>query len=325
MTTTNPQVNRDARAASARRMQVSFKSGGLSCAATVYRPDSATGPVGCVVMGNGITLTRNDGIPDYAKRFADAGFVVLAFDYRHWGDSGGEPRRWVSLARQLEDWHAAVDYARTLEGVDAERIALWGMSLGGGLALMIAATDPGIVATVALVPMADGLEAWRQPAPPSVTLRLMWRAIRGTLTRGTVIVPLAGPPQSFALLAAPEALPGFERLTSGNGWRNEVNVARGSLAFARFRPVKKAAQIRGAVLVQAGEQDGMAPPQAIETVSTCAPHAELARYPIDHFGCYWPEHIDQIAGDQLEFLRRHTLAPDPHRPQLSPTPLHAQR
>jgi dienelactone hydrolase len=200
-----------------RARDVSFESGGMSCAATLYRPDSATGPTGCVLMGNGITLTRNDGIPDYAKRFADAGFVVLAFDYRHWGDSGGEPRCWVSLARQLEDWHAAVNYARTLEGVDAERIAVWGMSLGGGLALMTAAADPRIAATIALVPMADGLEAWRQPAPPSVTLRLMWRSIRGALTRGPVIVPLAGPPRSFALIAAPEALPGFERLASGNG------------------------------------------------------------------------------------------------------------
>jgi uncharacterized protein len=308
-----------------RRMEASFESGGMNCAATVYRPDTVVGPVGCVVMGNGITLTRNDGIPDYAKRFADAGFAVLAFDYRHWGDSGGEPQRWVSLARQLEDWHAAVSYARGLEGVDAERIALWGMSLGGGLALMTAATDPRIVATVALVPMADGLEAWRQPAPASVTLRLMWRAIRGALTRGPVIVPLAGPPRSFALIAAPEALPGFERLASGNGWRNEVNVARGSVAFARFRPVQKAAQIRGAVLLQAGERDGMAPPRAIEKVSTRAPHAELARYPIDHFGCYWPEHIDQVAGDQLEFLRRHMFAADPHRPQLSRTPFRVQR
>ena len=159
----------------------------------------------------------------------------------------------------------------------------------------------------------------------SVTLRLMWRAIRRTLTRGPVIVPLAGPPQSFALLAAPEALPGFERLTSGNGWRNEVNIARGSIAFARYRPVQKAAQIRAPVLLQAGERDGMVPPRAIETVTTRASHAELARYPIDHFGCYWPEHIDEVVGDQIEFLQRHTSAADPHRPQLSPTPLRAQR
>jgi hypothetical protein len=84
MTTTNAQANRCAREGSVRRMEVSFESGGMSCAATVYRPDSATGLVGCVVMGNGMTLTRADGIPDYATRCADAGFAVLAFDYRHW-------------------------------------------------------------------------------------------------------------------------------------------------------------------------------------------------------------------------------------------------
>jgi uncharacterized protein len=66
-----------------RHQDVSFKSGGLSCAATVFRPGSTTGRVGCVVMVNGLTLTRKDGIPDYAARFADAGFVALAFDYRH--------------------------------------------------------------------------------------------------------------------------------------------------------------------------------------------------------------------------------------------------
>jgi pimeloyl-ACP methyl ester carboxylesterase len=98
-----------------------------------------------------------------------------------------------------------------------------------------------------------------------------------------------------------------------------------ALMTAATGPVQKAAQIRGAVLLQAAERDGMVPPRAIETVSTRAPGAELARCPIDHFGCYWPEHIDQLAGDQLEFLRRHASAADPHRPQLPPTPLRAQR
>src|SRR5512142_1686883 len=100
--------------------ELAFSVGALRCAATIYRPD-ATGSAPCVVMGSGVTLTRKDGIPDYAERFGRAGFVVLAFDYRHWGGSGGEPRRWVSLRRQLEDWRAAVDYARGLEGVDRER------------------------------------------------------------------------------------------------------------------------------------------------------------------------------------------------------------
>ena len=290
-----------------RHLDVSFHSGGLQCAATLYRPSGATGVVGCVVMGNGITLTRKDGIPDYAQRFADSGFTVVAFDYRHWGDSGGEPRRVVSLRRQLEDWRAAVQYARGLEGVDPAQVALWGMSLGGGLALMTAAGDPRIAATVAVAPMADGLAAIAQPAPPGVTARLTWSIMRRALTRRPVTIPVAGAPGSFALIAAPEALPGFERLASGNGWRNEVHAAGLLIPFARFRPVQNAARIRGPVLVQLGERDGMAPLPAIEKVSARAPKGELARYPIDHFDCFWPEHIEHVARDQLVFLQRHLL------------------
>jgi dienelactone hydrolase len=290
-----------------RYLDVKFPSGRMQCAATVYRPDGATDVLGCVVMGNGITLTRKDGIPDYAQRFADSGFAVVAFDYRHWGDSSGEPRRVVSLRRQLEDWQAAVQYARGLEGVDPAQVALWGFSLGGGLALATAAADPHIAATVALAPMADGFAAVAQPAPPGVTTRLTWSIARRAVTRRPVTIPVAAAPGSFALIAAPEALSGFERLASGNGWRNEVSAAGLLMPFVRFRPVQNAARIRGPVLVQLGERDGMVPLPAIEKVGARAPSGELARYPIDHFGYFWPEHIEHVACDQLVFLQRHLL------------------
>ena len=288
-------------------LDVSFDSGGLPCAATVYRPRAATAESGCVVMGNGLSLTRNDGIPDYARRFTDAGFVVVAFDYRHWGDSGGQPRRTLSIGGQLEDWQAAVQYARGLDGVDPERVALWGISLGGGLALMTAAADERIAATIAVVPMVDGLAVVAQPAPPSATLRLTWSILRRAVTRRPVMIPIAGAPGSFALIAAPEALPGFERLALGDGWRNEVNAAGLLIPFLRFRPVRKAARIQAPLLVQIGERDGMVPLPPIEKVSARVPRAELVRYPIDHFGCFWPEHIDHVAHDQLDFLERHLL------------------
>jgi hypothetical protein len=83
MTMTKLQANRQAREASIQHLEVSFESGGVSCAATVYRPDSATGPLGCVVMGNGITLTRNDGIPA-----SDSLTPFVA-----WGSTGVAPHR----------------------------------------------------------------------------------------------------------------------------------------------------------------------------------------------------------------------------------------
>ena len=279
-------------------------------AATLYRPGGLRGPVPCVVMGHGVTLTRGDGIPDYAERFAAAGFAALAFDYRHWGNSEGEPRRWVSLRRQLEDWRAAVAYARTLAGVDHERVAVWGMSLGGGHALLTAAADRRVAAVVAVVPMTDGMAICLKPSPPSVALRSTWRALRETITRRPVTMPLAGPPRAFAALDAPEALPGFERLAASNGWRNEVNTGAG-LGLLRYRPVRRATRIQAPVLVQLGERDGMAPRPPIEKTAARAPRGELIRYPIDHFECFWPEHIDRVVNDELDFLRRHLLTSGP--------------
>ena len=96
----------------------SFTSEGVRCAATIYRPGGATGPMPVVVMAHGVTLTRRDGIPAFARHFAATGYSVVALDYRHWGDSDGHPRGWLSLARQQSDWRAAVAFARQLDGID---------------------------------------------------------------------------------------------------------------------------------------------------------------------------------------------------------------
>lgn len=286
---------------------MSFEVDGLRCAATLYRPDRVHGPVGCVVMGHGLSLTREDGIPGYAGRFAAARIAALAFDYRHWSASEGDPRRRFSLRRQLDDWRGAVAFARGLDGVDPERIAVWGMSLGGGHALTVAATDPGIAAVVALVPMTDGLAATLKLAPPRVTVRMVGRAIREAVARRPVRVPVAGVEGSFAVLAAPEALSGFQRLAGDNESHNEVTSA-GLFALGRYRRVRRAAQVRAPVLLQLGERDAMVPLRAIEQTRRRAPHAQLLRYPIDHFGCFWREHFDTVSSDELEFLRRHLVA-----------------
>jgi len=56
----------------------SFTSQGVRCAATIYRPCGVTGPTPVAVMAHGITLTRRDGIPAFARRFAATGCCVVA-------------------------------------------------------------------------------------------------------------------------------------------------------------------------------------------------------------------------------------------------------
>ena len=131
------------------RDDVRIPSRGEELAAYVYRPDATGGDAPCVVMAHGFSATRDDGLPGYAEAFRDAGFVVVLFDYRHFGASTGEPRQLLDIARQHDDYRAVIGWARGLDGVDPERIVVWGSSFSGGHVLAIAAAgDPGTVAAM---------------------------------------------------------------------------------------------------------------------------------------------------------------------------------
>ena len=113
------------------RAKVTFTSGDVELTGYLFRPGGATAKLPCVVIGHGFSGTQ-DRLFDVAERFAAAGFSALTFDYRSFGESGGEPRQVVSVKGQLEDWQAAVRFARGSGDAEPERIALWGSSLGGG-------------------------------------------------------------------------------------------------------------------------------------------------------------------------------------------------
>ena len=75
--------------ASAERQKVHFVSGDTTCAAWHYPGTNG----GCVIMAGGLAVTKEPGTDRFARRFHEAGFTVLAFDYRHLGESGGQPRQ----------------------------------------------------------------------------------------------------------------------------------------------------------------------------------------------------------------------------------------
>src|SRR5690348_4384904 len=134
------------------RQKIRFASGDTECAAWHYPGTNG----GCVVMTGGFAVTKEPGTDRFARRFARAGFSVLAFDHRHLGESGGHPRQVVRVREQLADWRAAIAYARGLPGVDPARVAIWSFSLTGGHILPLAAGDPRLAAAIAQSPNLDG-------------------------------------------------------------------------------------------------------------------------------------------------------------------------
>jgi uncharacterized protein len=257
-------------------------------------------------MANGFSLTRDDGLPTFAERFARVGITALTFDFRHLGGSGGKPRQVIDPGRQHADFRAAVAFARGLEGVDRDAVAVWGFSLAGGHAIYTAADDHTIAAAIALCPMTDVI-AFVRKMPKRNSLGMNVTTLRNIVGRQQVHFQVAGPPGSKALFTQAEALPGFDAIRGdGSLWRNEFLPL--SFATSTSRAVRVAHRVRCPLFVAIGEQDHVVPRNAAERTVERAPRGERGVYPIDHFSGFLGENFERVVADQIEFLSRHLLA-----------------
>jgi hypothetical protein len=144
------------------RTPVEFLSGGTVVRADLYGPDNAIGALPAVVMGGGWCYVKELIQPEYAKAFIDAGFACLVFDYRHFGESDGEPRQHINPWSQIEDYRNAISYMSTRDDVDSGRVAAWGISYSGGHVLILAALDSRVKVVCSVVPMVNGFETARR-------------------------------------------------------------------------------------------------------------------------------------------------------------------
>ena len=272
-------------------------------AAWLWHPEGATG---AVVLGHGLSAVRDQRLPAYAERFAEAGLAALLFDYRHFGASAGEPRQLLDIQRQLEDWRTALAYARGLDGV--AKVGLFGSSFGGGHALTIATESPAVSAVVAQCPMTDGLKASLM-TPKLTALKLgkvaMQDQLGSYLGRKAKLIPAAGKPGDVAVMTAPDVLPGFRSITPpDSAWVNLV-AARVALKIGLYRPGSRASQITCPLLICVCDKDSLVDADAAEQVAHVAPQGEVVRYPIGHFDIYTGEWWERAVTRQTEFFVRH--------------------
>jgi uncharacterized protein len=310
------------------RSDLTFQSGGTRCAAWLYRPaENGGGLTPCVVLAHGFSAVRDQRLDAYAERFVQAGLTALVFDYRYFGDSDGEPRQLADIRRQLADWRAAIACARTLEGVDSARIAVWGSSFSGGHVMTLAAHDPSLAAAVSQVAFADGLSTLLGTLPSLAgigqALRLTREGLRDQVTalrgRPPLMIAAVGPPGSKSVMNTPDAEPGFQAITPpGSTWRNEV-AARIVLRIAGYRPARQAGKIRCPILFCVAEDDNLTAPGPVLKAAKAAPRAEVKRYPIGHFDIYVGEWFERAVADQTDFLKRHLLGGDVSSPAAAQT------
>jgi pimeloyl-ACP methyl ester carboxylesterase len=148
--------------------------------------------------------------------------------------------------------------------VDADRVATFGSSMGGGNALAAAAGDKRVAAAISQVPF---LDIWRQAhrSSPRVSAQMLLAAVRGGY------LPAVGQPQEAAFINAPGSEVGWRHVVEtgeDSRWRNRVSARW--LLGRPFRPARLASRLRCPWLVCVGEADRVARP-----VRRSPPHTGL--------------------------------------------------
>jgi hypothetical protein len=137
---------------------VRMPGNGFSLSGTVSKPPKprpgARLPAAVLVSGSG-PVDRDEtvaGVPIFgqlAGALADAGFIVVRFDKRGVGQSGGRPEA-ATLEDYAEDLRAVVRFMSERRDVDRDRLVVIGHSEGGAIGMLAAAREDRIKGLVLL-------------------------------------------------------------------------------------------------------------------------------------------------------------------------------
>lgn len=123
--------------------QVEFRNrAGKLLRGMIHRPSPAAGRRGSpgVIFFHGFTGDRMEShwlFVKCSRALAQAGMASLRFDFYGSGESEGKFRE-VTLQGEISDARAAIEYFRRQKGIDATRLGLVGLSLGGAIAATVA-------------------------------------------------------------------------------------------------------------------------------------------------------------------------------------------
>ena len=131
------------------RQRVQFVVAGERVIGDLYLP-AAAAPAAAVVVAGPMTSVKEQVTGTYASALAVRGYVALAIDPRHFGESGGTPRQYEDWRSKVADIRAALDFLEGHPAVDPQRLGLVGVCLGAGYAAW-ASVDEARVRALAAV------------------------------------------------------------------------------------------------------------------------------------------------------------------------------
>lgn len=277
----------------------------------------AGGPFRTLVQGPGWLGLKDAKLYErYHQAFTDAGFAVLAIDYRGFGDSQG-PRDVIDPAAQLADLVNAVTYLTTRDDVDADAIGAFGTGgTGGGNSILLADADPRVKAVISQVPVADG-EDWlhrmrseyewldfRTALAENARQKVLTGQEKMVAPRTEIMVPTAERKATTIKADVDGRVPESVRLSSAEGIIN-------------YRPIDAAARMSTPLLVIGVEGDATTPTDHAEQLYEAAkgPKRLIMLRHTTHYAAYdkyWQETTPLMVGWFEKYVRPTNLVIHDH-------------
>lgn len=269
-----------------------------------HKGANSASPRPTVLMCHGFFCIQDILLAGFVKRFAEAGYCVVTFDYRGFGESEGDTGRIVP-ERQIEDIMAVLSWCQAQPGIDAPRIALWGTSLGGCHVIEVAARRPEVKCILSQLAFADGEQlvtgdmGYEEKSRFMDTMSRM--AKKKQQSGQELLVPI------IKVMTDEESRVFFEKKK-----KDYPNLASKVPYLAvwetiLYHPVQAAARITQPTFMVFAENDkvialeyGLALYRAISAEKSCHIQPKAAHYQV-----FAGEHLNQIAGRQLAWLQQH--------------------
>ena len=287
---------------------VQFYSGGVRLAGDLYVPDdaSATNKRPGVVLCCGYTGIKDLYLNDMARRFAASGYVAMTFDYKGWGMSDG-PRLRLAPYSRVEDTQAALTVLSIQPEVDANRLALYGISYGGSTATFTAAIDPRAKAVISVTGVANGARWMRRVRTPWDFRQLVERGDRdrqqqvlsGVSELADRMEVLQHDPQSAEIAAKARAG------VRGAAMQVPLEFVHETLGFNPEWVVDKISP-RAALFITSDADELVLPEESEELYRRAGdPKKLIVLRGFGHYEVFVPPAIDQVIAESVAWLRQH--------------------
>jgi pimeloyl-ACP methyl ester carboxylesterase len=286
--------------------------------AWLHRPAGPPAPV--ILMAPGLCGTKEGPLERFAWGFTEAGYAVLAFDFRSFGGSEGQLRHSIDLRAHVADYSAVIAHVRAgrIPGVDPARLILWGTSFSGASATCAAAASPP-EALILHVPYLG-----RPGSRPGLVQMIGYIGLTFAEIAGNAIAGLVGvklPPAYITAYCSPgerafapsrdcisrhtgsSPHPFWKTVpkTYRGGWRN-LMLARDLQHLGAIDPEAALKGLRCPILIVAAAGDDMIAIGDTRQIASRTPAARMSEISAGHFDPYVDPWFSDNLAAQAAFL-----------------------